>query len=96
MSDSVNDNNATVEVCVYRSASHESTYAMVPAESDFDDLPDAFKDQFGEAIAFYTFTLHEDKVLAQADPRQVLKALSEQGFYLQLPPPKMPYAPFEE
>ena len=92
MSDSINDNHAPVEVCVYRSASHESTYAIVPAESDFDDLPDAFKDQFGEAIAFYTFTLHEEKVLAQADPRQVLKALSEKGFYLQLPPPKIPFS----
>lgn len=90
MSNSTNDTNAAVDVCVYRSASHESTYAMIPADRDFDDLPDAFKDQFGEAIAFYTFTLHEERVLAQADPRKVLKALSEQGFYLQLPPPKMP------
>ncbi len=77
-----------VGVVVYRSHKRADTYVYLPAESDFEELPEAFREHFGEATAFLDFVLHPARQLAQADPLAVLRALSEQGFYLQLPPQK--------
>lgn len=77
-----------IDVTVYRSARRAETYAFLPAENTFETLPEALQTHFGEATAFLTFRLHEKKVLAQADARQVLADIAAQGFYLQLPPPK--------
>lgn len=79
-----------VEVVVYRSARRAETYLYLPAAADFEALPEALLGHFGEGTAFLEFTLHADKVLALADAGVVLTALSEQGFYLQLPPAKEP------
>lgn len=79
-----------IDVRVYRSEVKQETYAYLPADADFDDLPEAFKAHFGAAVEFYAFHLHAEKKLAQAQAHQVLAAISEQGFYLQLPPPKQP------
>lgn len=76
-----------MEVCVYKSEKHTDTYAYLPVNEAFEDLPIAFRNHFGTATAFLNFSLHDQKVLAQADARQVLTAIREQGFYLQLPPP---------
>ena len=75
-------------VVVYRSHKRADTYVYLPAEKEFEELPEAFREHFGEATAFLDFVLHPARQLAQADPLVVLRALSEQGFYLQLPPQK--------
>ncbi len=77
---------SNLDVVVYRSQKRADTYVYLPAGAEYDDLPDAFRDHFGEATAFLEFELHEERFLAQADAGAVLKALEEQGFYLQLPP----------
>lgn len=78
-----------IEVCVYKSESKAETYVYLAADDEFAGLPQAFQDQFGVAQVFLNFWLHEEKVLAQADAKKVLAALRDQGFYLQLPPPKV-------
>ena len=83
------DVGSGVEVCVYKSESKAETYVYLPVGEDFEALPRAFRDQFGVASAFLNFWLDENKVLAQAEAENVLTALREQGFYLQLPPPKI-------
>ena len=77
-----------MEVTVYRSAKRAETYAFLPTAESFETLPEALQAHFGEPTAFLNFWLHEEKLLAQADAKQVLAAIAEQGFYLQLPPPK--------
>ena len=79
---------AGLEVRVYRSARRAETYIYMPKDDNFEDLPEALRKHFGEGTGFLEFCLHEEKYLAQADPKQVLSALREQGFYLQLPPNK--------
>ena len=78
--------DSNVDVVVYRSRKRADTYVYLPAGAEYDDLPDAFRDHFGEATAFLQFELHADRFLAQADASAVLKAIEDQGFYLQLPP----------
>ena len=80
--------DAGLEVRVYRSARRAETYIYLPKDDDFEDLPENLREHFGEGTGFLEFWLHEEKYLAQADPQQVLNALREQGFYLQLPPSK--------
>lgn len=78
----------SVAVVVYRCARRADTYVYMRKEDDFEDLPDAFRAQFPDPTPFLDFELHPTRPLAQADPVAVLRALSEQGFYLQLPPQK--------
>lgn len=75
-----------LEVRVYRSERRADTYLYLPVEDEFDDLPEALLEHFGPGTGFLQFWLHEERYLAQADPRQVLQAISDKGFYLQLPP----------
>jgi len=77
---------SAVEVQVLRSARRADTYLFLPVADAYEDLPEALRTHFGEATAFLTFWLDEERFLAQSDPRQVMAALREQGFYLQLPP----------
>jgi uncharacterized protein YcgL (UPF0745 family) len=84
-----NQREPGIEVCVYRSETQAETYVYLAADEEFVGLPQALQDQFGVAHAFLNFQLHEEKVLAQADAKKVLAALRDQGFYLQLPPPKV-------
>ena len=76
-----------VEVSVYRSPKKAQTYVYLPSDQDYESLPEALIEQFGDAILFLTFELHEKKKLAQVEAKTVLAALRNQGFFLQLPPP---------
>ena len=75
-----------IEVQVYRSGKKADTYLFLPIADAYEDLPEALQEHFGEATAFLSFWLHEERYLAQSDSRQVLAAIDQQGFYLQLPP----------
>lgn len=77
---------ANVDVVVYRSSRRADTYLYLPASADYDELPEALREHFGEATAFLEFALDAERYLAQADAETVLEALAGQGFYLQLPP----------
>ena len=74
-----------IEVKVLRSRKRGETYLYLAAETDYNSLPDALQQQFGEAEEFLRFELSEQRHLAIADTKTVLSALAEQGFYLQMP-----------
>jgi uncharacterized protein YcgL (UPF0745 family) len=78
--------SARVEVSVYRSLKKAQTYVYLPSDQDYESLPEALIEQFGDAVLFLTFELHEKKKLAQVEAKSVLAALRNQGFFLQLPP----------
>ncbi len=87
MADAKNPHKSDViEVSVYRCHKKAQTYVYLPADQDYADLPEAFVQQFGEASMFLTFALHAQKKLAQVDAGQVMAAIKNQGFFLQLPP----------
>ena len=75
-----------IDVAVYKSRRRAETYVYLEKEAAFEDLPDAFRDQFGPEERFLEFELYADKQLAQVDAQVVLDAIATQGFYLQLPP----------
>ncbi|WP_340620457.1 YcgL domain-containing protein [Xenorhabdus siamensis] len=75
-------------ICViYRSPKREQTYLYIEKKGDFSRVPEALLKTFGQPQFSMMISLAERKKLANADIEKVKVALSEQGFYLQVPPP---------
>lgn len=73
---------------VYRSPKKEQTYLFVEKRDDFSRVPDALMATFGTPQLVTMVNLANRDKLALADIDKVKTNLTEQGFYLQLPPPK--------
>lgn len=74
---------------VYRSEKKAETYLYLPAGLKFSDLPEGLQQTFGEPALVMRLDIIADMKLAQVNPIQVLNAIEEQGYFLQLPP-KLP------
>lgn len=75
-------------VSVYRSSKNSETYLYVAKKVGVKKLPDALKEIFGKPMHAFDMLLTDDKKLARVDAKKVLEKIIEQGFYLQMPPPK--------
>lgn len=73
---------------VYKSAKKEQTYLFVKTRDDFSVVPEALMRTFGTPTLVTLTNLATKEKLAFADIEKVKTSLTEQGFYLQLPPPK--------
>lgn len=72
---------------IYRSSKKEQTYLYIETKDDFSKVPEELMRTFGEPKFVMYLRLDGGKKLAAADIKQVIRLLSEQGFYLQVPPP---------
>lgn len=82
---------------IYRSDKHEGMYLYVDKAEDTARVPEALLQRFGKPERAMTLLLQEGRRLARADVKDVLKAIEENGFYLQLPPqPEAPLSPRED
>lgn len=73
---------------VYKGRRKADTYLYIEREDDFSRVPKALLDMLGRVERVMELELVPGRVLAQADPEQVRRLLREQGYYLQMPPPK--------
>ncbi|NMP33477.1 YcgL domain-containing protein [Thalassotalea sp. M1531] len=73
---------------VYKSPKKDQTYLFVNKRDDFSEVPEALLKTFGSPILVTVLNLASQEKLALADIDKVKENLSEQGFYLQLPPPQ--------
>ena len=73
---------------IYRSRKKVGSYLYMAAKNDFSALPEALLHLFGQPEFAFEFDLKGGKSLAHANSKNVLKNLQEEGFYLQIPPPK--------
>lgn len=73
-------------ISVYGSGRHEDMYVFMPRDSDPGELPEPLRSRFGAPRHVMDLVLRPDTRLARADTGQVIEALQEQGFYLQMPP----------
>lgn len=71
---------------VVRSSQKDYTYIFLLAGHDFDDLPAELTGAFGTPEFVMNLELTPQRKLAYADINQVMQNLSEQGYYLQMPP----------
>ena len=71
---------------VYKSLKKVDTYLYVEPGEDFKRVPPALLDMLGKLEFVMDVDLDKRDKLAHADLQQVKAALTEQGYYLQLPP----------
>ncbi|MGK9172976.1 YcgL domain-containing protein [Yokenella regensburgei] len=72
---------------IYRSPLRDETYLYVEKKDDFSRVPEELMKSFGRPQLAMILPLDGRKKLANASLEKVKNALTEQGFYLQLPPP---------
>lgn len=71
---------------VYKSNKKADSYIYLSQKNDFKNIPEQLLQLFGEPEFALEFELTENRKLALADAKQVIQNLSEQGYYLQMPP----------
>lgn len=83
-----------VIVSVYRSPKKEGMYLYVEKKEGLTRVPEPLQMQFGKAELAMTLVLTPERKLARTDAARVLQSITDQGFYLQLPPsPDAPLNP---
>ena len=71
---------------VYKSNKKADSYIYLNQKDDFEKIPEKLLQLFGKPEFALEFELTENRNLALADAKQVIQSLSEQGYYLQMPP----------
>jgi len=74
-------------VCqVYRSPRREGVYLYVDRARGLQDVPEELLHSFGEPAEVISLLLTPDRRLAQLESIEVLAAIHDRGYFLQLPP----------
>ena len=73
---------------IYKSPKKAQTYLFVKTRDDFSTVPSALMATFGTPILVTLINLATKTKLGMADLEKVKTNLTEDGFYLQLPPPE--------
>lgn len=71
---------------IYRSPRKDEMYLYVDKRQGLADVPEPLLKQFGSPQSVMTLILHPERSLARANVTDVISAIREQGFYLQMPP----------
>jgi uncharacterized protein len=76
----------TILCQVFRSSRQQEMYLYVELSRGLRDVPPQLLARFGNATPVMTLHLTPERKLARADASTVIASVTEQGFYLQMPP----------
>ncbi|MGB8711908.1 MAG: YcgL domain-containing protein [Onishia taeanensis] len=76
---------------IFKSSRQDEMYLYVDKRNGMQDLPGALLEHFGKPEPVLTMILTADKRLSRAKAADVMAAIDEKGFYLQMPPAKEAY-----
>lgn len=76
----------TLRCRVLASSRQSELYVYLRADLEPDSLPDTLTARTGTLREVMTLALHTQKPLARVDVEQVMRALRERGYFVQLPP----------
>jgi len=76
---------------IYKSSKKDEMYLYVDKREGLERVPDALIEIFGTPVHSMDMPLTAERKLARADTAKVLESIRDQGFYLQIPPPKEDY-----
>jgi len=65
-------------------------YLYLARKDDFDAVPELLMARFGNPSLVMELELDEQRQLARADVTTVMRRLTEEGYYLQMPPKLTP------
>ena len=74
-----------MKTIIYKGSKKQETYLYIENKDDFSRVPQELIDVLGQLSHVMTIELSIEKKLAQADARQVMADLQENGYYLQMP-----------
>ena len=74
-----------MKTVIYKSSKKQDSYLYIEQEDDFSRLPEILISALGKLDLVMTLDLNSQKKLARADIKQVISALQQDGFYLQMP-----------
>ena len=74
-----------MKCCIYKGKRKADTYLFVKHDASVWPVPKSLLALLGTLEVVMTIELSEDTTLAQACTKEVIKHLTESGFYLQLP-----------
>ncbi len=81
--------NHRMQCYVYKSSKKNDYFLYLPKELDAhkrsETIPDSLLEMLGELALVVDFDLEETRQLPNVDAKQVLAALSDRGFYIQVP-----------
>lgn len=80
----------TRHVEILASTRREGMYLYVDRDQEWDALPETLRQAFGVPRPAMTLVLTPDKQLARVSAAEVIAALDDKGFYLQMPPVHVP------
>ena len=76
---------------IFKSSRKDEMYLYVDKRKGMETVPEVLMETFGKPVPVLTMMLTADKPLARVKAADVMAAIEEQGFYLQMPPAKEPY-----
>ena len=76
---------------VFKSSRKDEMYLYVDKRQGLADVPKQLLETFGKPVPVFTMLLTADKKLSRVNAEDVVAGIKEQGFYLQMPPPKEAY-----
>ena len=76
---------------VFKSPRKEEMYLYVDKREGLARVPEALLERFGKPVSTMTLILSAEKRLGRARAGDVMAAIREKGFYLQMPPAKEVY-----
>ncbi len=71
---------------VYKSEKNTEMYLYVEKDNGLQDVPQSLMKRFGEARELMVLLLQPGKKLARANVVEVMREITQKGFYLQMPP----------
>lgn len=73
---------------VYRSNLQVGMYLYLIEKDNFENVPESLKKMLGDMYFSFEFDLSKDRKLVRAESEEVLRIMKENGYFLQMPPPK--------
>ncbi len=81
----LNKSVKTMQAVIYKGNKKLDSYLYIESKDDFSRLPEVLLSMMGRLDYVMTLELNKKRKLAQADVQQVMRALEQDGFYLQIP-----------
>ncbi|MGJ7459209.1 YcgL domain-containing protein [Halomonas sp. MA07-2] len=76
---------------VFKSSRMEEMYLYVDKREGLTRVPEPLLERFGKPLPAMTLILSPEKRMGRAQAADVMAAIREKGFYLQMPPAKEEY-----
>lgn len=78
-------------ISIYKSPKREGMYIYLEKETGLKEVPESLLELFGKPILVTHMMVGESKQFAKFSAQDLFQAISDKGFYLQIPDPVPEY-----